>query len=60
MTNRSLYPDTGHDTGAGSDRESTSGLPRWVWVSGIIVAVVVLAVVAIMLIGGGHGPRLHG
>jgi hypothetical protein len=56
------YPDTGDDTGVGSDRESTSRIPRWVWVSGIIVAVVVLAVVAIMLISGGEhvpGPRGH-
>src|SRR5215211_1774766 len=35
-----------------------AGMPRWVKVLGIIVAVVVLLVVAMMLIGGrGHPPR---
>jgi hypothetical protein len=61
MTNRSPYRDTGSDTGVGSDHDSPGGLPRWVWVSGIIVAIVVLTMIAIVLIGGGgHGPRLHG
>jgi hypothetical protein len=42
-------------------RESTTGIRRWLWVSAIIVALVVVTVVAIMLIGGGHnpGPRGH-
>lgn len=49
-------PDTRYDT-LGPDRESTTGMPRWIWVSELVIAVVVLAVVAIMLIGGGgHGP----
>jgi hypothetical protein len=59
MTDPPSYPDTGHDTGVEPDRESTTGIPRWVWMSGIIVAVVVLAVVAVMVIGGrddGPGP----
>jgi hypothetical protein len=54
-------PDPGDDTGVGPDRESTTGIPRWLWVSAIIVAIVVLAVVAIKLIAGGvHVPRPHG
>ncbi|MBA2768475.1 MAG: hypothetical protein H0U35_04975 [Sporichthyaceae bacterium] len=36
------------------------GLPRWVKVSGIAVGILVLALVAILLIGGGnHGPMRH-
>lgn len=38
-----------------------AGIPRWVKVLGIVVAVVVLLVVATMFIGGaGHSPRRHG
>jgi hypothetical protein len=38
-----------------------AGMPRWVKVLGIVVAVVVLLVVAMMLIdGSGHRPRRHG
>ena len=49
--------DTGDDTGVGPDREPTTGIPRWVWVSGIVVVLVVLAVAAVMLtVGGGHKP----
>jgi len=51
-------PNTGDDTGVGSDRGE--GMPRWVKVSGIIVIVLVLLVVVMLLIGGGgHGPRRH-
>ena len=36
------------------------GLPRWVWVTGLFVAVLVLAVIAAMLLlGGEHGPGRH-
>jgi hypothetical protein len=35
-------------------------MPRWVKVSGIIVAVLVLLLVIVLLLaGGGHGPRRH-
>ena len=35
-------------------------MPRWVKVSGIIVAVLVLLLIVVLLIsGGGHGPRRH-
>ena len=47
--------ETGHDT----DRGAPPGVPRWVKVSGIIVAILVLALVAVMLIGGDHGPSRH-
>ncbi len=35
------------------------GTPRWVKVFGIIVIVLVLLVVAMMFIGGEHGPGRH-
>ena len=37
------------------------GVPRWVKVLGIVVAVVVLLVVVVMLtgVGGEHGPWRH-
>jgi hypothetical protein len=50
MTGPSRYPES---------REH-AGMPRWVKVLGIVVAVVVLLVVAMMFIGGGeHGPGRH-
>jgi hypothetical protein len=57
------YSDTGEDTGVEPDRQSTSGLPRWVKVSGIIVGVVVLLGIVLALtgvIGGQHGPGQFG
>ncbi|MGH9249559.1 MAG: hypothetical protein ACRD0W_08615 [Acidimicrobiales bacterium] len=52
-------PDTGDDIGVGPDRDT--GMPRWVWVSGIVALVVVLLIVIMMLIGGGgeHSPGRH-
>lgn len=45
---------------ADPDREFTTGMPRWVKVSGIIAIVVVLVVVIVLLVSGGeHGPRRH-
>jgi hypothetical protein len=50
------HPDTGDDTGAEPDREST-GLPRWVWLVGIIAVLVALLVLIVILVGGGgHTP----
>ena len=56
MADPPRYPNTDNDTGAGPDRESATGTPRWVKVFGIIALVVVLLVVVVMLIGGEHGP----
>jgi len=52
---------TGGDDGGTRYREST-GLPRWVKVTGLIVAIAVLLIVVMMLMGGGrgHGPQRHG
>jgi hypothetical protein len=41
--------------GTGPDRESPSGVSRWVKVVGMIVAVLVLLVVVMSLVGGGLG-----
>ena len=54
-------PPRPHDTTAGgADRASPPGMPRWVKVSGIVVAVLVILVVLMMLLAGGsHGPGRH-
>jgi hypothetical protein len=49
--------DPGEDAGVAADRGSPPGMPRWVKVSGIIVAVLVLLLVIVLLLAGGHGPR---
>ena len=43
---------------AGSDLGSATSAPRWVKVSWVILAVLVL-LVGIMMFGGGHGPGAH-
>ena len=41
-------------------REGPAGTPRWVKASGIVIALVVLVLAAIMLVSGGdHGPSRH-
>ena len=51
--------DPGEDAGVAADRGSPPGMPRWVKVSGIIVAVLVLQLGVVVLLLGGHGPRRH-
>ena len=42
------------------DKESTTGLPRWVKVSVIVAVLLALLVVVVMLLSGGeHGPGRH-
>jgi hypothetical protein len=61
MTDRPRSPKPGDDSGMVYDRESTAGVPRWVKVVGIVLAVVALVFVVVLLVGGGdHGPRRHG
>jgi len=51
--------DQGEAARLPADRGSPPGMPRWVKVSGIIVAVLVLLLIVVLLISGGHGPRRH-
>jgi hypothetical protein len=62
MTERPPAPNPDDDPGMVYDRESPPGMPRWVKVAGIIMAVVALLVVVMLLVGGGggHGPQRHG
>lgn len=61
MSDRPGSPAPGDDSELAYDRESSTGIPRWVKVSGIVVLLVALLVAVVMLISGGqHGPSLHG
>jgi hypothetical protein len=52
--------DPGEHAGVAPGRDSPPRTPRWVKVSGIVVAILaLLIVVAMLLSGGGHGPRRH-
>jgi uncharacterized cupredoxin-like copper-binding protein len=59
MADPSLDPGSGDTGGAGPDRRSTTGMPRWVKVFLIVTLVVVLVVVILLITGGGHGPDRH-
>ena len=59
MGNPPRARDQGEDADLAADRGSPPGMPRWVKVSGIIVAVLVLLLVIVLLVSGGHGPRRH-
>ena len=48
---------TGDDTGVGPDLGPAPGTPRWVKVFGIAFLVLVLLIV--IMIAGGHGPGRH-
>ena len=43
-----------------SELRSTSGPPRWLKVSGIVVVVLVALLLILMLAGSDHGPGRHG
>jgi hypothetical protein len=45
----------GTETGA----ESTTDTPRWVKVFGLVAAIIVVLLVLIALLAGGHGPGRH-
>jgi putative ABC transport system ATP-binding protein len=61
MVDRPRSPGNGDDSDTGYDREPGTGIPRWVRLLGIILAVVALLLVVVLLVGGGgHGPRRHG
>ncbi len=55
------HPDDNGDTGVERRSGSTTGMPRWVKVSGIVALVIVLLFVILLLTGGPnrHGPGRH-
>ena len=54
------YPDTNDRANDGRGVEAPPGVPRWVWVSAIVVGVLVVLGFVVMLVGGGqHGPGRH-
>jgi hypothetical protein len=59
MADPPRYRDPGENADLAADRGSPPGMPRWVKVSGIIVAVLVLLLVIVLLLAGGHSPRRH-
>jgi hypothetical protein len=59
MSMSDQQPTRGH-AGSGQNGSSTTGMPRWVKVFLIVaVALAVLAVVAMLVVGGEHGPGRH-
>ena len=50
-------PEPTRSAGAGSDQPP--GVPNWVKISAIVVAILVVAVIVAMLLGGNHGPGRH-
>lgn len=60
MADRPPGTGTDDDIGVRPTADRPPGTQRWVKVSGIIVLVLVLLLVAMMFIGGGeHGPGRH-
>lgn len=65
MTEPPRYSDSNLDAGGEASvrppRDATTGMPRWVKVSGIVVIVVVLLFLVMQLlgVGGEHGPSRH-
>jgi len=53
------YPDTGDDTGAGLDRGSASGTPRWVKVLGVIIAIAMVLLFVVLHLTDTLGPGAH-
>ena len=46
-------------TSRGSEPHSPPGVPGWVKISLIVVAVLLVIVIIAMLVGGNHGPGRH-
>lgn len=64
MTDQSRFSEAGDDSGTVYERGSPTGIPRWVKVAGILVAIVVLVAVIMAFLlpgddGDGHSPRRH-
>jgi hypothetical protein len=50
------YPDSGDDAGVGPDRGPPAGMPRWVVVVGIVIAIGLVLVVVVLHLSGIVGP----
>jgi hypothetical protein len=59
MADPPSYPDTGDDTGVGSDRGSATSTPRWVPVLGIAIAIVLVLLLVVLHLTGVLGPGAH-
>ena len=61
MSDPTASHDAEEDTGVGSDRGSTTGVPRWVKVSLVVVGVLIALFLVLKLtgLGGEHGPGRH-
>jgi hypothetical protein len=59
MADPPRHGDPAQDADLAADHGRPPGMPRWVKVSGVIVAVLVLLLVIVLLVSGGHGPRRH-
>ena len=59
MTNQSAHPEAGDDNGIAPDGGSTTGMPRWVKVFGLIVLALIALFIILNLVGD-HGPGRHG
>ena len=62
MTDQPQDPSSQTGTGSGNEPGpgAPPGVPRWVKVSGIAVAILAAVLVAVMLLSGGsHGPGRH-
>jgi hypothetical protein len=58
MDGERVPPDDA-DGGAPRAEEPSVGMPRWAKVFLVVVAAVALLIVAILLLGGEHGPGRH-
>lgn len=60
---RSIDSNEPDVTAASAGHSQPPATPRWVKITGVVIAVFVLAVLAKVLFGGGvggHGPGMHG
>ncbi|MGH2804133.1 MAG: hypothetical protein ACRDL4_13965 [Thermoleophilaceae bacterium] len=53
------YLDTGDDTGVGPDRGSVTRTPRWVFVLGVVIAIVLVLLFVVLHLTGTLGPGAH-
>jgi hypothetical protein len=59
MADPPRYPDTGEDTGVGSDHGAPTGKPRWVSVLGISIAIGLVLLLVVLHLTGILGPGAH-